>query len=227
MRKLFFILFLLLGLQLWAQPDRGSGAINLPPVNFPEEVPDVTPTPEKQDQYYVPPSIKGDPIPNRGLDLEPRIQFPNSGQTFINPGDAIKEKLNKKNHGGEGQMYKVLRQNMHFGDFRTAATAVSISCRDHEAEDGDLIRIWVNDKLFVEQIVLTNRGQTILLDLQPGFNKIEFEALNQGTSGPNTAQFIINDNLGNNIHGNRWDLATGFKATIVIVREEPKVKKNN
>lgn len=222
MRQLLLFVWLLCSASLWAQPDRGSGSLNIPPVNFPEEVPDVSPTPEKPNQYYVPPSIKGDPIPNRGIDLEPRIQFPNSGQTFINPGDAVKEKLNKKLHGGEGEMYKVLRQNLYFGDFRTQATRVAINCRDHEAEDGDLIRIWVNGRIYVEQIMLTNHGQTIMLDLAPGFNKIEFEALNQGTSGPNTAQFIINDNLGNNIHSNRWDLATGYRASIIIVREEPK-----
>ena len=43
--------------------------------------------------------------------------------------------------------------------------------------------------------------------------------LNQGYSGPNTAEFKIYDDKGELISANQWNLATGFKATIIIVKE--------
>jgi hypothetical protein len=55
--------------------------------------------------------------------------------------------------------------------------------------------------------------------LEKGFNKIDFEALNQGSSGPNTAQFQIFDDKGVLISSSQWNLGTGFKATIVLVKE--------
>jgi len=51
------------------------------------------------------------------------------------------------------------------------------------------------------------------------FNKVEFEALNQGTSGPNTAEFSIFDDKGAVITSDQWDLATGFKGSIMIIKE--------
>jgi hypothetical protein len=55
--------------------------------------------------------------------------------------------------------------------------------------------------------------------LEKGFNKIDFEALNQGTSGPNTAQFQVFDDKGALISSSQWNLGTGFKATIILVKE--------
>jgi hypothetical protein len=52
--------------------------------------------------------------------------------------------------------------------------------------------------------------------------KLDFEALNQGTSGPNTAAFSVFDDSGNLITSNEWNLTTGIKATIVVVKEEDK-----
>ena len=65
-------------------------------------------------------------------------------------------------------------------------------------------------------------GQTniIIATIIPkGFNKIDFEALNQGTAGPNTAEFRVYDDQGLLVSANQWNLATGFKATIIIVKE--------
>ena len=55
--------------------------------------------------------------------------------------------------------------------------------------------------------------------LKNGFNKIDIEAINQGSSGPNTAEFQVFDDKGASISANQWNLSTGFKATIVIVKE--------
>jgi hypothetical protein len=55
--------------------------------------------------------------------------------------------------------------------------------------------------------------------LKSGFNKIDFEALNQGTSGPNTAQLNIYDEIGNLLASYEWNLLTGNKATAILVKQ--------
>jgi hypothetical protein len=55
-----------------------------------------------------------------------------------------------------------------------------------------------------------------------GFNKIDFEALNQRSSGPNTAEFQIYDDNGGLISASQWNLGTGFKATIVVTKNNEK-----
>jgi hypothetical protein len=108
----------------------------------------------------------------------------------------------------------------YLGEFRTATKSVRIACRDHEAPDGDLVRIWVNDKVVIESLLLDVQYKELFLVLQPGFNKVEFEALNQGESGPNTAQFVVFDDKGKLVTSNKWNLATGVKAKVILVKEE-------
>ncbi|HEU0136093.1 MAG TPA: hypothetical protein VFQ50_02265, partial [Flavobacterium sp.] len=113
----------------------------------------------------------------------------------------------------------MFRKNQYLGDFKTTSGKVTVNYRDHQAVDGDEIRVWVNDRIVETRISLDNSMQGFELNLEPGFNKIDFEALNQGMSGPNTAEFRVYDDKGNVISANRWDLATGFKATIIIVKQ--------
>jgi hypothetical protein len=60
----------------------------------------------------------------------------------------------------------------------------------------------------------------VYLDLNEGINKIEIEALNQGESGPNTAQFVIFDQKKGLITTNKWNLTTGVKAKLVILKDD-------
>lgn len=150
---------------------------------------------------------------------DPKLQFKKNND-FGNPGDAYKDKLNSSALVHEGGFdSKVFRKNQYFGDHNTKGEFVKISCRDFGEVDGDEIRVWVNDRIVVESVFLTSDFRAIQLGLTKGFNKIDFEALNQGTSGPNTAQFLIYDDKGNQIADNQWNLGTGFKATIIVVKE--------
>jgi hypothetical protein len=148
--------------------------------------------------------------------MEPNtLQFTNPNN-FKNPGDIYKEKLNKKE--GEDES-KIFRKNQYLGDCKTKSDYAKVSCRDFGEVDGDQIRVLVNDKEIVSRIFLEGEFKGFQLDLQKGFNKIDFEALNQGYSGPNTAEFKVYDDKGELISANQWNLATGFKATIIIVKE--------
>ncbi|MDP5157247.1 MAG: hypothetical protein NWQ07_01555 [Flaviramulus sp.] len=77
----------------------------------------------------------------------------------------------------------------------------------------------VNDDIIHARVFLTGGYSGFKLDLKPGFNKIDFVALNQGESGPNTAEFQVIDDNGFIVSHNQWNLATGVKATIIVVKE--------
>ncbi|WP_434035980.1 hypothetical protein [Formosa sp. 4Alg 33] len=109
--------------------------------------------------------------------------------------------------------------DQYFGDFKTTSGTVNIVYRDHQAFDGDRIMVFVNDDIIKSNVLLTNGFSGFTFELQPGLNKIDFQALNTGSSGPNTAQFKVLDEDGNYISGNTWNLAKGVKGSIIIVKE--------
>jgi hypothetical protein len=151
--------------------------------------------------------------------LEKPNQF-NSAISDFNPGKMYADKLNKSSRTGEENGdSKLYRRNMFLGDFKTKADVVGIFYRDFGLVDGDLIRVLVNDKIVIYEIYLGGNFNQLDLKLEKGINKIDFEALNQGTSGPNTAEFKIFDEKATLISENQWNLGTGFKATVIIMKE--------
>lgn len=135
---------------------------------------------------------------------------------FVNRGTEFEDKFELKQRRESSEPYK---GNQFFGEFRSKAVYVQVMCRDFEYADGDKIKVLVNDKVVVPEIILTNEYKVVQLQLNKGFNKIDFEALNQGTSGPNTAEFVIYDDQKETLTRNQWNLATGFKATVMLVKE--------
>lgn len=115
-------------------------------------------------------------------------------------------------------LYPKIDQDL--GSFRTSSNSVNIICRDYQYVDGDRVNILVNDIVVVYNISLTSNYQKFNIPLEVGINKIAFEALNQGTSGPNTAAFKVYNDAGMLISSNEWNLATGAKATLVIAKDK-------
>lgn len=109
--------------------------------------------------------------------------------------------------------------DMYLGDIKTSALFVGVVCRDHEYVDGDRVRIFANDILVEPNILLSSSFKGVNIDLDKGFNRIDFEALNQGSSGPNTAQVNVYDDKGQLIYSNKWLLSTGSKASLIVVKE--------
>lgn len=139
-------------------------------------------------------------------------------EQFENPSKQYTEKMNKKS--SDGEILERFKSDSFLGQFKTGTKIISIACRDHEAPDGDLVRIWLNDKIVVDAILLDVEFKEVYLDLNEGINKIEIEALNQGESGPNTAQFVIYDQKKGMITTNKWNLTTGVKAKLVILKDD-------
>ena len=140
---------------------------------------------------------------------------------FKNPGDEIKRKLNNQ----DKEIKPEYRSNQFLGEFRVMTKYVKVVCRDHEYPDGDRVRLLVNDKTLVYEILLEAAPKEYYIDISEGFNKLDFVALNQGSSGPNTAAFSVFDDAGNLITSNEWNLTTGIKASIVVIKEEAKKTK--
>lgn len=136
---------------------------------------------------------------------------------LVDPGVIYEERFRKKSPVAEtGLQYET---DMYFGEHSIKSKYIKIAYRDFEAQDGDIIRIFVNDDVIVPRVFLTKSYQGYKLELKDGFNKIDFVALNQGDSGPNTAQFLIINDKEEVIYNNSWNLATGGKASIVFVKE--------
>ena len=134
---------------------------------------------------------------------------------FLNPGDTYLKRLNKEKEKNPNNY----TGDAYLGDVKTISETANIVCRDFEYVDGDRVSIMVNDEIIVQNLTLNSSFRGINLKLKEGFNKIDFIALNQGDSGPNTAELRIYDDNDVLISSNQWNLATGAKATLIIVKQ--------
>ncbi len=110
-------------------------------------------------------------------------------------------------------------KDQYLGEIRTQTGNVTIMYRDHEYVDGDRVRIFVNGDIVKTSVYLSGSFSGFTFPLQVGFNKVEFQALNQGSSGPNTAELMIYDETGATLASNEWNLNTGRKASVSIIKE--------
>ena len=136
-------------------------------------------------------------------------------ETFLNPGDIFLKKLKKEKDKKPNDYSK----GAYLCDVSTVSEYVNILCRDFEYVDGDRVRILVNDSIVIYNLYLDNSFAGFKLPLNKGFNKIEFTALNQGESGPNTAELRVFDDNQKLISSNQWNLSTGATATFIVVKK--------
>ena len=139
-------------------------------------------------------------------------------ERFINSNEFYLSRLNKK----ESESTKNINQfkvDMFLGEIRNDGEYVNIVLRDHEYPDGDLIKVQVNEEIVMPAILLTEKAKGFKLDLKSGFNVVDFVALNQGSSGPNTAELRVFDDSNLLISSNQWNLSTGATATFIVVKK--------
>ena len=215
----FAVCFLILGLNILhgqiVRESKESIKLLVPPPE--KKSPSLlAPSPQKQflsEDFFNPKIEFKDPKNDLN---NPPVNF-GKGEQFLDPGKRYLNRLNRRPEKEKNpNQFKV---DQYLGDFRNNGKFVQIAVRDHESPDGDLIKIMINDKEVVSRILLQERFKSISIDLVPGFNKIDFVALNQGESGPNTAEVRVFDDQGKLVGANRWNLATGVKATYIIVKE--------
>ena len=230
---MYRIFYIIVGLIIFgqtaatAQVDSRNKSIKIPAVKT-EEKRDSTKlnikaeTKVKEGEIDAPKNkISGNNKPENDFDLNtPKKPFSMlSDNTLRHPGELFEERWRKKAED-EGIRPKSM-DDQFLGEYRIYAKSVNIMCRDHKFPDGDVVRILLNDEVIAPNVLLTGSYKIIPINLADGINKIDFQALNQGESGPNTAELIVHDDKGNLVSSKEWNLLTGVKATIVFVNEKP------
>ena len=129
-----------------------------------------------------------------------------------------KDLLVKKYWNGQDVSSNKITTALELGRIETNTRNIRIECRDHSYVDGDQVRLYVNDVIIRSSIVLRAGYYAIDIELNEGFNRIDIKALNQGTSGPNTAEFNVFDETGNLLASKEWNILTGYVATLVVMK---------
>ena len=113
--------------------------------------------------------------------------------------------------------HQKLKSSVSLGTLNSKTKTVKVECRDYSYVDGDRIRIYLNEHVVSDNIGLKANYYVYYLTLEKGYNKIDFQAINQGFSGPNTAELNVYDANGTLISSKEWGLATGEVATLGIL----------
>ena len=114
---------------------------------------------------------------------------------------------------------KKFQTSLELGTIETSSKSIRIICRDHSYVDGDRVKLYVNEEVIRRSITLQGGYYTININLKEGFNRIDIEALNQGSSGPNTAEFKVLDESGSVLADKEWNILTGYIATLVVMKK--------
>lgn len=126
--------------------------------------------------------------------------------------------LYKKFWNGKDVSNVKLKTKLELGKIETNTKSVRIEYRDHSYVDGDRVRVYLNEKVVRSSVTLQAGYLSIDINLVEGFNRIDIEALNQGSSGPNTAEFRVFDGKGNLLADQEWNILTGNIATLVVMK---------
>jgi hypothetical protein len=138
-----------------------------------------------------------------------------TGKTnLVTPTWVIRQSFNERN-GNKSKF----RNDYYLGDLETNSKYIIIKCRDHEFVDGDRIRLILNGSIVHPNILLSSMFFVVDVDLDEGYNNIDFIALNEGDSSPNTAQLLVLDEFGKELSNKKWAISTGYKAKLVVFKK--------
>ncbi len=137
------------------------------------------------------------------------------------PSEIFEKRWNKE--AAKGGIIRTM-SDQFLGEHRVDTKYVNIVCRDHEYPDGDRVQIMLNGYIVKANLLLTGSYRRVEVNLADGKNTIDIIALNQGESGPNTAEFVVYDDKGKVISSKEWNLLTGVKATIIFNNEKTVIK---
>lgn len=135
----------------------------------------------------------------------------------VNPDDLFKDSsLYKKEANSDGVFY---RRNQYLGSFKINTITSTVRYRDAAFVDGDKIKVYLNNKVIEPEVVMDSEFKGFKITLEKGINRIDFEALNEGFASPNTAEFEVYDESGVVVSSDQWNVGTGYKATIILIKE--------
>lgn len=216
MQRILVLFFLFFGFQLsQAQPETAHKTLRIKAKNL-----------AKKDKRS-PSLLKLSPI--RGLTtkdvkitmgIPPIDGFAKKERGITNQRDVVDPTWEVKQKFSENQKdVSKYRKDYYLGNIKTKSKHIRIVCRDHEYEDGDRIKLMLNKVVLHPNIILRKSGYVMDIELDEGLNSIQFYALNEGTSSPNTAELKVYDENGIIIGSGQWLLTTGYKANLMVLRQ--------
>lgn len=223
---LFILFFTLCGSVVLAQvTDKEKKSIRIP----------AEPSKKEKDSAQV--KIKVAPLPKKENDKssgdsknsEKKFILKESKKPFsMTDTDGLKSssEIYEKRWNKEAEKGGIIRtmSDQFLGEHNVDTKFVNIVCRDHEYPDGDRVQIRINGAIVKNSLLLTSNYRRVEVDLVEGKNTIDIIALNQGDSGPNTAEFVVYDDKGGVVSSKEWNLLTGVKATIIFNNEKVVIK---
>ena len=219
---ILFLFFMFLTLSVQAQLDSKKKSISIPAVESKKDSADISLlTPSKSiksdntiglNRPSVTPSLD---LPQKEFSMFPKEKFGNPGELYTN--QLKKQENTIKQEQGLGT--KGSKIDLFFGNHRTKSKNIQVMYRDYGLEDGDYVRVSVNNEIIEYRVGLVNAFKGFKIELKMGVNKIEFLALNEGYALPNTAHFRIVGEQKELIATDLWALSTNVKGVINIIRE--------
>ena len=214
--RFFVIIILFLSFQLGLAQEKPRRTLRLDAeVEAPKESPTGYELPKIELPRLTPPKPANTKLLSIGDNTPPPLDITKGDglldyKTNSVPKFFKKDKVANKEYG----------RDQNLGEVKTSRVAVNVAFRDHEAVDGDQIMVLVNGDVVRARATLSGSFQGIDLPLILGANTVEFIALNQGESGPNTAELHVYDDQNKLISAREWNLLTGYKATFVIIKDK-------
>lgn len=160
------------------------------------------------------------------------IGFKPSVQNYFDPFNTKKKTINfmsnpkiidsdilvKRHFNGKDMSNVKLTSDFSLGTLHSTSKSMRIEVRDHSLVDGDMIKVYINEELIISSIILNGLYNIINVNLNRGYNRIDIEAINEGYSGPNTAELRVFDENGILLSSQEWNILKGQRATLGVVR---------
>jgi hypothetical protein len=218
MKATFAFLFLILiSFKGFSQFDNPKKVINIAPV--PDKKGTIAPSSAKVITY---PSIfdKKDKLLSGVTLLKKKEEEQKSvfeEKQFTSQSKEYTDKMNDQLKT-EGLTSVVENSDFFYGEFKVYTHNIYIACRDSGAIDGDNVAIWVNGEIIMPVINLEAGFKKYSFELKEGLNVVQIEALNTGQLFPNTGQFTFFDGNEKLVTNQPWNLNSGYKGIIKILR---------
>ena len=151
--------------------------------------------------------------------FDPLNTRPKRARNFMSqPKKIDSDILVKKYFGGKDMSDVKITSDYSLGTLQSTSKSMRIEVRDHSLVDGDRIKVYINEQMINSNVMLNGLYHIIYIDLNKGYNRIDIEAINEGYSGPNTAELKVFDEEGYLLSSQEWNIRTGQRATLGIVR---------
>lgn len=111
----------------------------------------------------------------------------------------------------------ILKESKNLQMF-TKDKQISFDISDQGAEDGDMITIYVDGKIILENYTVVKKNKIIDIPIVNKTTVIEVEAINEGDYAPNTSNVVVKDS--NNTLKTITKLSKGKKTMITIESEK-------